>query len=100
VDRAKYYETLKTADRGGKVPLVGFVAAAVEVSIDLYLRSLEPTGKSNTLISLSDAAKTSPYSQEYLSLLSRKRRIAAAKVGRKWMITERVLHRYAKETRS
>jgi Fic family protein len=97
VDRAKYYETLKKADRGDKAQFVGFVAAAVEVSLDLYLRSLEPTGKGDTLISLSDAAKISPYSQEYLSLLSRKRRIAAVKVGRKWMITERELHRYAKE---
>jgi Fic family protein len=99
VDRAKYYETLKKADGGDKAPFVGFVAAAVEVSLDLYLRSLEPTGKGDRLISLSDAAKISPYSQEYLSLLSRKRRIAAVKVGRKWMTTERELQRYTKETK-
>jgi Fic family protein len=97
VDRAKYYDTLKKADGGDKAPFVGFVAAAAEASLDLYLRSLEPTGKGDTLMSLSDAAKISPYSQEYLSLLSRKRRIAAVKVGRKWMITERELRRYAKE---
>jgi len=97
VDRAKYYETLKKADGGEKAPFVSLVAAATEASLDLYLRSLEPTGKSDRLMSLSDAAKISPYSQEYLSLLSRKRRIAAVKVGRKWMITERELHRYAKE---
>jgi Fic family protein len=98
VDRAKYYDTLKKADGGIKVPFVGFVAAAVESSLDLYLRSLEPTGKGDTLMSLSEVAKLSPYSQEYLSLLSRKRRIAAVKVGRKWMITERELRRYVKET--
>jgi Fic family protein len=97
VDKAKYYDTLRKADGGDKAPFVGFVAAATEASLDLYLRSLEPTGGGDRLVSLSDAAKISRYSQEYLSLLSRKRRIAAVKVGRKWMITERELRRYAKE---
>jgi Fic family protein len=99
VDRAKYYDTLKKADRGEKAPFVGLVATAAEASLDLYLRALEPTAKGDRLMSLSDAAKISPYSQEYLSLLSRKRRIAAVKVGRKWMITERELQRYKKETK-
>jgi len=97
VDRNKYYDTLKKADKGNPASLVNFVASAVERSLDLYLRALEPTGKEDRLLSLSEAAKTTRYTQEYLSLLARKRRIAAVKVGRTWMITQRELRRYVKE---
>ena len=97
VDRNKYYDTLKKADKGNPASFVNFVASAVERSLDLYLRALEPTGKEDRLLSLSEAAKTTRYTQEYLSLLARKRRIAAVKVGRMWMITQRELRRYVKE---
>lgn len=97
VDRRKYYDTLKKSDNGDHTSFVNFVASAVERSLDLYLRALEPTGKQDRLLSLSEAAKMTPYTQEYLSLLARKRRIASVKVGRTWMITERELRRYLKE---
>jgi len=97
VDRSKYYDTLKKADNGDPTSFVNFVASAVERSLELYLRALEPTGKQDRLLSLSEAAKMTPYTQEYLSLLARKRRIAAVKVGRTWMITGREVHRYLKE---
>ena len=97
VDRSKYYNTLKKADDGNPTSFVNFVASAAERSLDLYLRALEPTEKTDKLLSLREAAKMTPYTQEYLSLLARKRRIAAVKVGRRWMITERELHRYLKE---
>ena len=97
VDRNKYYDTLKKADKGNPASFVNFVASAVERSLYLYLRALEPTGKEDRLLSLSEAAKTTRYTQEYLSLLARKRRIAAVKVGRMWMITQRELRRYVKE---
>lgn len=96
VDRKKYYDTLKKADKGDQVPFVSLVASAVEGTLDLYVRALEPTAREDRLLSLSEAAKKSPYSQEYLSLLARKRRIAGVKIGRKWMITERELRRYLK----
>jgi Fic family protein len=97
VDRSKYYDTLKKADSGAPSAFVNFVASAVERSLDLYLRALEPTEKQDRLLSLGEAAEMSPYTQEYLSLLARRRRIAAVKVGRTWMITERELHRYLRE---
>ena len=97
VDRNKYYDTLKKADKGNPASFVNFVASAVERSLDLYLRALEPSGKEDRLLFLSEAAKTTRYTQEYLSLLARKRRIAAVKVGRTWMITQRELRRYVKE---
>ena len=94
VDRAKYYDTLKKADDGDPSPFVNFIAAAVERSLDLYLRTLEPTEKGEELVTLREASKNSPYSQEYLSLLARKRRIPAVKIGRKWMITKKALRQY------
>ena len=97
VDRSRYYDTLKKADNGDPTSFVNFVASAVERSLDLYLRALEPTGKEDRLLSLSEAAKMTRYTQEYLSLLARKRRIGAVKVGRTWMITQRELRRYVKE---
>jgi Fic family protein len=97
VDRSKYYDTLKKADNGNPTSFVNFVASAVERSLDLYLRALEPTGKEDRLLSLSEAAKMTRYTQEYLSLLARKRRIAAVKIGRTWMITQREIRRYVKE---
>jgi excisionase family DNA binding protein len=97
VDRSKYYDTLKKADNGDPTSFVNFVASAVERSLELYLRASEPTGKQDRLLSLSEAAKMTPHTQEYLSLLARKRRIAAVKVGRTWMVTEREVHRYLKE---
>lgn len=99
VDRKKYYDTLKRADNGDAAPFVGFIAAAVERSLTLYTRSLEPTKKEDKLLSLAEASKQSPYSQEYLSLLARKRRIDAVKIGRKWMITKRQLEQYSRQQR-
>lgn len=97
VDRSKYYDTLKKADNGDPTSFVNFVASAVEASLDLYLRALEPTEAQDRLLPLSEAAKMSPYTQEYLSLLARKRRIAAVKIGRTWMITKRELRRYMRD---
>lgn len=97
VDRKKYYDALKKADDKDSKPFVNFVAAAVERSLDLWLRAVEPTREDDALLSLAEASKGSPYTSEYLSLLARKRRIGAVKIGRKWMITKRSLQRYLEE---
>jgi len=97
VDRKKYYDALKKADNEDPKPFVNFVAAAVERSLDLWLRAVEPTREDDALLSLAEASKGSPYASEYLSLLARKRRIGAVKIGRKWMITKRSLQRYLEE---
>ncbi|MCJ7731701.1 Fic family protein [Candidatus Bathyarchaeota archaeon] len=99
VDRKKYYDVLKKADNGILVPFVSFVAASVERSLGLYLRALEPSKEEDELLTLAEASKISSHSQEYLSLLARKRRIAAMKVGRRWMITKKELRRYAEEVK-
>jgi excisionase family DNA binding protein len=94
VDKQKYYTCLKKADAGNLKPLVNFIARCVEQSLDLYLQAIEPSTKGNQLLSLAQAAKLTPYSQEYLSLLARQGKIAAVKIGRNWQITQNALNQY------
>lgn len=98
-DRKKYLQTMEEADKGNLVPLVGFIAAAAERSLEIHLRAIEPSKEDDRLMTLAEASRISPYSQEYLGLLARKRRIGAVKEGRRWMITPRALERYLTEIR-
>ena len=45
-------------------------------------------------VSLAQASKFSPYSQEYLSLLARKGKIHARKFGRNWYTTKEAIAEY------
>lgn len=45
-------------------------------------------------ITLSEAAKGTPYSQEYLSLLARKGQLDAVKIGRNWHTTHAAVAAY------
>ena len=94
VDKQKYYSCLQKADAGNLKPLVNFVARCVEQSLDLYVQAIEPSKEGNELLSLSQAAKFTPYSQEYLSLLARQGKIAAVKIGRNWQITQNAFDQY------
>jgi hypothetical protein len=47
-------------------------------------------------LSLSEAAKGTPYSQEYLSLLARRGILAARKIGRNWYVTPQGMKLYLK----
>jgi len=93
VDRKKYYDRLKSADEGEMKPFMGFIGRAVERSLDLYLDTFK---KGPGYVSLAEAAKGTPYSQEYLSLLARRGRIEAAKMGRNWFIKKDAIKRYTK----
>lgn len=93
VDRKKYYDRLKKADQGDIKPFFDFMARNIERSLDLYLDAFE---KGSGYISLTEAAKGSPYSQEYLSLLARRGKIEASKIGRNWFIKREALERYIK----
>src|ERR1035437_6897090 len=48
-------------------------------------------------ISIQEAAHHAPYSQEYLSLLARRGKIFAKKIGRNWYTTHEALERYISE---
>lgn len=95
VDRAKYLRALSEADLGNASAFVNFVARCVEKSLDMYLNALEEP----EILTLAEASKLSPYSQEYLSLLARKGALGAFKRGRNWVITKRDLDRYLRSRR-
>ena len=52
---------------------------------------------SGQLISLAEAAKYSPYSAEYLSLLARKGKLEAIKMSRDWFTTKEIILEYVKK---
>jgi len=91
-DREKYLRNLSEADMGNTKALVNFIARSVERVFDVYLQVVEEP----EVLSLSEASKISPYTQEYLSLLARKGTVGAFKKGRNWYITREELDRYLK----
>ena len=74
------------------------VGRAVERGLTLTLEACtprtEPLPPEDEWIPLRLAAKGTPYSQEYLSLLARKGRLEAIKRGRVWYTTRRALETY------
>ena len=93
VDRPKYLRALSEADNGNLAPFANFVARSVERSLDIYLLAFE---KEAEILTLSEAANLTPYTQEYLSLLARKGNIGAFKLRRNWVITRKALNEYLK----
>jgi Fic family protein len=100
VNRRQYYNVLALADKEQDGPLVNFVGRAVERSLTLYLEACTPrTGKpgaDSMWISLSEAAKGTSYTQEYLSLLARTGQLEAIKRGRVWYTTPKAVEEYRK----
>lgn len=90
-DRKKYYDCLKKADSGNLGPFVNFIGKAVDESLTLYISTF---GGKNELLPLSELAKVSPYSQEYLSLRARQGVLSAVKIGRVWHSTRKELEEY------
>ena len=93
VDRPKYLRALSEADSGNPIPFANFVANCVERSLDIYLLAFE---KEAEILTLAEASKLVPYTQEYLSLLARKGSIGAFKLRRNWVITKKALNEYLK----
>ena len=93
VDRPRYLRALSEADNGNLTPFANFVASCVERSLDIYLLAFE---KDAEILSLAEASKLTPFSQEYLSLLARRGSIGAFKLRRNWVITKKSLEEYAK----
>jgi Fic family protein len=97
-NRQQYYRVLMQADAGRLEPLANFVGQAVERSLALYLEACTPhttpTPANQEWISLAEAAKGTPYSQEYLSLLARRGRLEAIKRGRIWLTSRRSIKEY------
>ncbi|HVU06901.1 MAG TPA: hypothetical protein VHE10_03910, partial [Candidatus Paceibacterota bacterium] len=56
----------------------------------------KPQGSDGNWLSMSEAASFTPYSAEYLSLLARKKKLAAKKIGKTWYTTKAILDEYMK----
>jgi Fic family protein len=91
VDLPKYLRALSEADNGNLVPFASFIANCVERSLDIYLLAFE---KEAEILTLAEASKLTPYTQEYLSLLARKGSLGAFKLRRNWVITKKALNEY------
>ncbi len=91
VDRPKYLRALSEADHGNLTAFANFTANCVERSLNIYLLTFE---KEAEILSLKEASKLTPYTQEYLSLLARKGGIDAFKLQRNWVITKKALNDY------
>lgn len=95
-DRMRYYSSLSSADGGNLKPFMLFIAKAVDESLTLYLSIF---GGEDELVPLSELAKDSLYSQEYLSLRARQGRLDAVKIGGIWHSTQRALEAYGSKVR-
>lgn len=98
VNRRQYYRVLARSDGGNVAPLVNFVGRAVERGLTLYLEACTPetgpTPPGDAWVPLAQAAQGTPYSQDYLSLLARRGRLEAIKLGRNWHTSRRAVEAY------
>lgn len=97
-NRKQYYRSLNQANKGDYKAFILLIAQALERSLDLYLESCGAIGD-DEYVPLSLLAKKFPYSQEYLSLLSRQGKIDAHKKARNWLATEKSVSDYLKSLR-
>ena len=91
-DRKRYYDVLEKGHKGHTDDFIFFVGRALERSIYLYLEAI-PEIKTK-FITLAEAAKIVPYSQDYLNVLARRGAIPAFKLKRNWVVTKDSLLRY------
>lgn len=94
-DRKKYYNALEKGHKGNIDDFVFLVGRALERTINIYFEAI-PKIKTH-FIFLADAAKISPYSQDYLNVLARRGSIPAFKLKRNWVVTKEALLNYIKE---
>lgn len=94
-DRKKYYQALSKADLGEYSSFVRFTAQAVERSLNMYLKIVSPSiDKSERFLPLSEIAKLTSYSGDYLNLLARTGKIEAHKEKRNWLTTKKAIEQY------
>jgi Fic family protein len=97
IDRRKYYQVLKEADREQYNNYFNFIGRSIERSLLIYLNALKSKDDKEDrygYISLQEAAKLCEYGMEYLSYLARTGRLKAIKIRRNWMTTREALTDY------
>lgn len=92
-ERKRYFNSLEKADQNNYLPFVNLMAQFIECSLDLYLAAIGKLGKE---LPLTELAKYTSYSADYLSLLARRGELAATKRGKVWFSTKEAVQEYQK----
>lgn len=93
-DRKKYYEALNQANNGNYQKLMLLMCQALERSLNIYLNAMPDNNTDFQKISDIVSEPSSPYGQEYVSLLARTGKIDAYKEGRNWYTTKEAIDDY------
>lgn len=93
-DRKKYYEALNQANNGNYQKLMLLMCQALERSLNIYLNAMPDSTNDFQKISDIVSEPSSPYGQEYVSLLARTGKIDAYKEGRNWYTTKEAVEDY------
>jgi Fic family protein len=93
-DRTKYYEALNQANNGKYQKLILLMCQALERSLNIYLNAMPDNDNDFQKISDIVSEPSSPYGQEYISLLARTGKIDAYKEGRNWFTTKEAVADY------
>lgn len=97
-DWKRYYDALEKSHRGKVDDFILLVGRALERTIHLYFEAI-PNIRTRFL-TLAEASKMSPYSQDYLNVLARRGSIPAFKLKRNWLVSKDALDDYVKSHRS
>lgn len=99
--RGNYLRALDTAGAGSFNPLANLTGRAVEGGLDLYLQACEREPEpEDEHIPLSELARQTEHSADYLGWLVRRGRLEATKRGGRWYSTPAALERYKSEVES
>jgi Fic family protein len=93
-DRKKYYEALNQANNGNYQKLILLMSQALERSLNIYLNAMPDSSNEFQTIANIVSEPSSPYGQEYVSLLARTGKIDAYKEGRNWYTTKEAIEAY------
>ena len=91
--RVRYIEALDTANTGNYRPLANLIGQAVEAGLDLYLEACAAR-PDDSYQPLSELARSSGYSVDYLGWLIRQGRLEAVKRGSRWYSTFAAIQHY------
>lgn len=93
-DRKKYYEALNQANNGDYSKLMLLMCQALERTLNIYLSVLPDNEEDYQPIANIVSEPSSPYGQEYVSLLARQGKIDAHKEGNTWYTTKKAIEDY------
>ncbi len=98
VERKQYIRTLLKSNDGYFKPFLEYVAILLDQSLTTYLSAIKSkSDKTEELLSLSELAKGTPYSTDYLRILVNRKAIDGVKIGKKWMTSRRTINSYTRQ---